>query len=358
MNNNKHSRLKWEPIANHIKRIVPVVMVMAVLGGCLKPNDPYLENAEILLTRIDHINTIGYARQVDVSDTLMFVAASQAGGQIWVQRNQEWLLSYAYIFSTAELEIVRYDHQNRLWLAADRRSGYVLPMDSTHLAPDPRYSLQQFSDSNTQDFVFESKPDSVKLWLADSDGSDGFKFFTFNRGIDPFGLPVWEIASGEKIKVASYTGMDRQGQRIGLARSELGIEIFDLPVAAGSLPFVTADTPGEALDITFYNDQVLVADNWAGLTTFSLADSALTQTDRLELNGWVKHIDLWGEFAFLSCAGNGLFVVKLSPDGTGHTVDQFLPISYVYDVTIYNNLLYVASREGVLVYNIEQNSNG
>lgn len=352
-----HQEEKWHAFMNH-RFLLLAAGVVLVLSGCVKPSDPFEENADILLTQIDQINTRGYARYTDVVDTLMFVAASQAGGQIWVQRDGSWTLQYEHSFSTAELEIVRYDAQNRLWLAADRRSGYVLPMDSTHLAPDPVYSLQQFSDSNTEDFVFDSKPDSVELWLADSDGSDGLKYFTFSRGTDPFGLPAWEITSGEKIKVSAYTGMDRQGQRVGLARSELGIEVFDLPVAAGSLPFATADTPGEALDVTFYENQILVADNWAGMTTFVMADSVLTRTDVLEMDGWVKHIDLWNEYAFLSCAGNGLFVVKLSADGAGQVVDQFVPISYVYDVTIVGDLLYVASREGVLIYKIERNPNG
>ncbi|OIO66023.1 MAG: hypothetical protein AUJ47_01970 [Candidatus Marinimicrobia bacterium CG1_02_48_14] len=332
--------------------------IAVILGSCVTPNDPIRIQTEILLTQVDQLNTIGYARDIFMSDSLMFVAASQAGGQIWTQRNGEWGMRYQREFSTAELELVRYDAINRLWMTADKRSGYVLAMDSTQLGPDPAFPLQQFSDSNTQDFVFDSAPDSLAVWLADLDGSDGFKYFNFKRGLDPFGLLTWEITTGEKIKVASYTGMDKSGDRLGIARSELGVEVFNLPVQAGSQPVIWADTPGEALDVNFYNDQLLVADNWAGLLVFQVTDTTLTELDQLAMNGWVKHIDLWGDYAFLSCAGNGLFVAKLSPTDGKVSIDQSIPISYVYDVTVAGNLLYVASREGIMIYQIEMNPNG
>ena len=340
------------------KSIGLAILAITLLVSCVKPNDPYQNNVDVLLTQVDQVNTIGYARDIFIADTMMFVAASQAGGQIWTQRAGEWGMRYQNIFNTVELELIQYDMVNHILLAADKRSGYLLPMDSTNLAPDSTYSLQQFSDSNTQDFAFVAKPDTIQLWLADLDGSDGLKFFIFKRGVDPFGLPSWEINTGEKIKVASYTGLDKRDNQLGVARSELGIELFNLPVQAGSLPVMSADTPGEALDVTFYKNELLVADNWAGMTTFQIGDSTLTQTDQLSLNGWVKHIDLWNDYAFLSCAGNGLFVVKLGQNGAASTVDQYLPISYVYDVTIAGDYLYVASREGVLIYKIEMNSNG
>lgn len=334
------------------------LIVTGLFSGCIKPNDPYTANTDVLLTQIDQLNTIGYARDVYISDTLLFVAASQAGGQIWTKRSDVWGLRYQYDFGTAELELVRYDAVNRLWLTADKRSGYMLPMDSTNLSPDPLYSLQNFSDSNTQDFIINSYPDSLEVWLADLDGSDGFKYFNFKRGLDPFGFLTWEITTGEKIKVATYTGMDKLNNQIAIGRSEMGIEVFDLPVHNGSLPVIWTDTPGEALDVTFYGDQLLVADNWAGLTVYQISDSTLTEIDQLGMNGWVKHVDLWGDYAFLSCAGNGLFVARLSPDGGKASIDQQLPISYVYDVTIEGDLLYVASREGILIYQIELSPNG
>ncbi len=336
-----------------------IVVVSGLLfsGGCIQPNTPSRQNSDIRLTQTEELNTVGFARDVVVlQDTLMFVAAGQAGGQIWTKRNAGWGLRYEYEFSTSELELVRFDPINHLWFASDKHSGYILPLDNTNLKPDSAYSPINFSDSNTMDFVVTGQPDSINLWLADGDGSDGLKYFSMRKILDPIlGTPAWDVPTGEKVKTSSYNGLDKLGNRLATARQQLGVEIFDLPVQAGSAPVLSADTPGEALDVTFYRDFLLVADNWAGMTMLKIDDSTLTHTSELVLNGWVKHIDLWGNYAFLSCAGNGLFVAKLDTAGGTAKIDYKLPLTYVYDVFISGNTLYAAGREGVKIFRIEHN---
>ncbi len=341
-----------------------------LLVSCLKP-DAIVDDYASSVYLMDVLETGAYARDVYVLDGNIFVAASQSGNQIWQEQPDGTVAkTFEYKFSgnPALRSIVEPD--TRLMFTFDRAQGFYKKLSPDYAAFDSVYIYHDvwistsesglFGSGSNEDFAVRKMNDSlVALYVIDRTSNDGLKQYYFNRH---FRAPdflysgsyyYWELSNVGTSTGGINLGLDLRDTLMAISHDELGVGLYRLDgVELDTLGII--DTPGEALEVKFYNDYLLSANNWAGMGIFSLGagDSSLTHVADVEVDGWVKQISIWQDIAVLSCGENGIFLVDLS-DPENPKVDQPIDAGYTYRTDVAGDIIYAATREGVKRYHIE-----
>lgn len=324
---------------------------------CLRP-DPISNETVVEIDQVFEINTSGWARDSQESNGLLYVAASQAGIQIWDVSGTEPQQAFEHNPGSEDINLIHFDPVNHLLLAADRRIVHYMVMDSTGMAVDSVYYEQtsalldpkQLSDGNTQDFNISARDSQLVIYLTDNDYSDGLKRIFLTLEDDAvFGGSYW-APEGAKLVTGHMRGMDQMDDVIAVTVEEMGVALYR--VSLSSVEFLAElDTPGEAIETAFYGSYLLVATDWAGLHVLSWDGSRLAEVASLDFGENVEHISLWNDIAVLSCGNDEVYLVDLS-DIQNPEVDQFIATGYTYRSEVVNDRIYFSTREGVKAYEI------
>lgn len=353
---------------NTMKRFLPHLLVSCALlslGSCLKP-DPLESTTAVTVSLVDILETAGYARDVDVHDDMIFVAASQAGIQIWQEQAQAAPIQvFDHHFGADPALRVLVEPQSRILFTFDRAGGFhktlnpeLSAFDSVYIRHStwiPLFEEGLFGSGANEDFVARAINDSlVALYVIDRTSNDGLKQYFFNRRSNPApAFQYWELNNVGSSTGGINLGLDLRDNLLAISHDELGIGLYRLDgVSLDTL--ATLNTPGEALEVKFYDNYLLSANNWAGLGIFALGagDSTLSHLADIEVGGWVKQISLWNDIAILSCGENEIFLVDLS-DPENPRVDQAIEAGYTYRTFVANDMIYAATREGIKRYTIQ-----
>jgi len=343
----------------------PVLIVILTFVGCLKP-DPIETAYASSVYLMDILETDAYARDVFVDDKTIFVAASQAGNQIWQEQADgtvEKVSEHKFSGNPALRVIV--EPETRLLFTFDRTQGFYKRLnpefndfDSVYIQHKTFLELFEFGlfgSGSNEDFAVKFLNDSlVALYVINRTSNDGLKQYYFRRGYNPTpAFHFWELVNVGSSTGGINLGLDLRDTLLAISHDELGIGLYRIEeVTFDTLARV--DTPGEALEVKFYENYLLSANNWAGLGIFSLGtgDSSLIHIADVEVGGWVKQISIWNDIAVLSCGENGIFLVDLS-DPENPTVDQAIDAGYTYRTFVADDIIYAATRAGVKRYHIE-----
>ncbi|NQV14014.1 hypothetical protein HQ531_01045 [bacterium] len=349
-----------------MKRIfafITVLFLLLNLTACLKPES--IENVSVVdITYVDILDTRGYARDVYAYSDKIFVAASAAGTQIWEDNNGVVSQVFEHSFSSNPALGLTVIPESQLLLSFDDEKGYIKQLDTDLSALDSVYfnfpniliyESENFGDQNTEDMAVVSLNDSLLvLFNTDRDLGDGLRFTYLNRRYEPSeGYYYWEENTIAKFSGEKNYGIDARDSLVSASHGELGIGLYHM-VSGDCDTLASHDTPGEALEVKFYDNYLLSANNWAGMSVFALGvgDSSLTLLADIEVNGWVKQISIWNDIAILSCGENGIFLVDLS-DPENPKADQPIEAGYTYRTFVANDMIYAATRQGVKRYRIE-----
>ena len=356
-----------------MKRIILSAFALSLvllLSACLK-TDPIDSDFASDVYLMDVLETGAYARDVYVHDGAILVAASQSGNQIWQERSDgtvEKTIEHKFGDDPALRIIV--EPESRLMFTFDRGGGFFKKLSPGLHAFDSVYAQHgvnietseggTYGSGGNEDFAVRKLNDSlVALYVIDRTSNDGLKQYYFNR---KFRAPdflydgsyyYWELSNAGASTGGINLGLDLRDNLIAISHDELGVGLYRLDgVTLDTLGIV--DTQGEALEVKFYNNYLLSANNWAGMGIFSLGegDSSLTHLADIEVGGWVKQISVWNDIAVLSCGENGIFLVDLS-DPENPQVDQPIDAGYTYRTHVAGDIIYAATREGVKRYHIE-----
>ncbi len=340
------------------------------LVSCLKPDA--IESSFVSdVYLVDILETGAYARDVYVADETIFVAASQIGNQIWQEQTDGSVnktLEHKFSGNPALRMIV--EPETGLMFTFDRAQGFYKKLSADMAGFDSVYINHKvwietsesglFGSGSNEDFAVRKLNDSlVALYVIDRTSNDGLKQYYFNRY---FRAPdfvysgsyyYWELSNVGTSTGGINLGLDLRDTLMAISHDELGVGLYRLDgVDLDTLGVI--DTQGEALEVKFYDNYVLCANNWAGLGIYSLGtgDSSLTHLADIEVGGWVKQISVWNDIAVLSCGENGIFLVDLS-DPEHPQVDQSIEAGYTYRTHVAGDIIYAATREGVKRYHIE-----
>jgi len=355
-----------------MKRIflsTPAFLLIIALTACLKPDA--IDNtfsSDVYL--MDILETGAYARDVYVADGTVFVAASQLGNQIWQEQSDGSMAkTFEHKFSGDPALRMIVEPETRLMFTFDRAQGFYKKLapdldgfDSVYIQHKAWIETSEsglFGSGSNEDFAVRKLNDSlVALYVIDRTSNDGLKQYYFNRYyrapdfLYSGSYYFWELSNVGTSTGGINLGLDLRGTLLGISHDELGVGLYRLDgVDLDTLGVV--DTPGEALEVKFYDNYLLSANNWAGMGIFSLGtgDSSLTHIADVEVGGWVKQISIWNDMAVLSCGENGIFLVDLS-DPEHPQVDQPIDAGYTYRTDVAGDIIYAATREGVKRYHI------
>ena len=363
------------PMKRTLLSLTGLILILN-LSSCLKPDAIFSGDRMANVSFVDVLETGAYARDVFVAGNSIFVAASQAGNQIWQEQEGAMVKVFEPTFDSNPLDDdpalrITVDPVSRLMFTFDKSGGHYKKLnanfdgfDSVYVTGDCIGSDENdgvFGSGGNEDFIAKQLNDSlVAVYVIDKTSNDGFKQYFFNRRLSEpniFGCEggyyYWEANNVGSPTYGHNLGMDMKDTLIAISHDEIGVGLYRLDVVDLDT-LAVVNTPGETIEVKFYENYLLCANNWAGMGIFSLGqgDSSLTHLADIEVDGWVKQISLWNNMAILSCGENGIFLVNLS-DPENPIVDQPIDAGYTYRTFVSGDMIYAATREGVKRYHIE-----
>jgi len=335
-------------INNSMKHLI-LLSIIASVFSCMEPDTEDLWT----LNKLAHVETEGYCRDVFISGDSVFVAAGQAGIQLWDISTKTtptlvWKKSLSELGVSKEISQVEYEASIEQLFALESNER---PIHLDLSKGDTASVVGQFSSEQTKEFrVNTNSANSFTVYAADND--DGLKLSTFVYD-SSFGL--WFNTAGVEIaSVGNPNGIDIYENEIVLTLDQLGIEAFHDENGLITSSY-HIDLEGNARAITMINGgEFYIACEDGG--AFRLATSFSSQWDfknQFAKDLFVTHVAVNSHQLALSCASNGLALYKT---GSDKKVQErgIHDIGYVYHSEFSNGYLFAATREGLQIFEIDE----
>jgi len=335
-------------INNSMKHLI-LLLIIASVFSCMEPDTEDLWT----LNKLAHVETEGYCRDVFISGDSVFVAAGQAGIQLWDISTKTtptlvWKKSLSELGVSKEISQVEYEASIEQLFALESNER---PIHLDLSKGDTASLVGQFSSEQTKEFrVNTNSANSFTVYAADND--DGLKLSTFVYD-SSFGL--WFNTAGVEIaSVGNPNGIDIYENEIVLTLDQLGIEAFHDENGLITSSY-HIDLEGNARAITMINGgEFYIACEDGG--AFRLATSFSSQWDfknQFAKDLFVTHVAVNSHQLALSCASNGLALYKT---GSDKKVQErgIHDIGYVYHSEFSNGYLFAATREGLQIFEIDE----
>ncbi|MDP6143867.1 MAG: hypothetical protein QGF49_06885 [Candidatus Marinimicrobia bacterium] len=326
-----------------------LLSIIASFFGCIEPNSEDIWT----LNKIAQVDTEGYCRDVFISGDSVFVAAGQAGIQLWdistiTAPTLVWKKSLSELGVSKEISQVEYEPAIKQLFALESNER---PIHLDMSKGDTVSVVGQFSSEKTKEFrVVTNSETSFTCYAADND--DGLKTSTFEFD-SSFGL--WFNTSGEEIaSVGNPNGIDLLGDEIVLTLDQLGIEAFHNENGLITSSY-HIDLEGNARAVSMISGgELFVACEEAG--AFKLATGFSSQWDykvQFAKELFVTHVASNNSQIAVSCASNGL---ALYEEKQSNSIEErgIHDIGYVYHSEFSNGYLFAASREGLQIFEIDE----
>ncbi len=326
-----------------------IIIISAFIFGCIEPNSEDIWT----LNKIAQVDTEGYCRDVYISGDSAFVAAGQAGVQLYdistiTSPTLVWSMSLSELGVSKEISQVEYEPSIKQLFALESNER---PIHLDLSKGDTVSVVGQFSSEKTKEFrVITNNATSFTCYAADYD--DGLKTSTFEFD-SSFGL--WFNTSGEEIaSVGNPNGIDILGNEIVLTLDQLGIEVLrnDDGIITQNYHY---DLEGNARAVTLDGNATFVACEEAGAYRLQVNPSAEFQyVVKFANDLFVTHVAVFGDQVALSCASNGValyeqWLVEASSDISERGIHD---IGYVYHSEFADGYVFAATREGLQILEI------
>ena len=321
-----------------------------MVAACATANDPVIadndnndpdsvETDSNRLSLVHHYSTSGYARDLDIRDSLLVIAEDQAGFSIYNLKN-DMLISR---FNTSELSNIRLIRALDKYLFAYNKYG----TSSTGIIA---YNIQNPS-APVKIFPIVGDTQDVTELLAEKDPADsGAVLLSWvNDKMLKYNMKFKEFYQGGQQYAFSYpvTGFDRDSLYAYLAYEQRGINIVKMAdgTAVGSY-----DTDGEAIDTRVFGNLLSAALQEAGVIVLDVTDRANPlKLFSYNTTGYAQHLDTDGHYLAVASGGGGVYLFDVSNKNnirlTGRMKES--EIGYAYRVKIAGGFVYAASKTGL-----------
>jgi hypothetical protein len=331
-----------------MKKLI-LLSIIASFFGCIEPNSEDIWT----LNKIAHVETEGYCRDVYISGDSVFVAAGQAGIQLWdistiTAPTLVWKKSLSELGVSKEISQVEYEPSIKQLFALESNER---PIHLDLSKGDTVSVVGQFSSEKTKEFrIVTNSVTSFTCYAADND--DGLKISTFEYDS---GFGLWFNTTGEEIaSVGNPNGIDIYENEIVLTLDQLGIEAYHNENGLITSAY-HIDLEGNSRAVTMLNGgEFFVASEEAG--AFRLAIGFSSQWEykvQFAKDLFVTHITSNNNQIAVSCASNGL---ALYEEKQPNSIEErgIHAIGYVYHAEFSNGYLFAASREGLQIFEIDE----
>ena len=326
-----------------------LLSIIASFFGCIEPNSEDIWT----LNKIAQVDTEGYCRDVYISGDSVFVAAGQAGVQLFdistiTSPTLIWSMSLSELGVSKEISQVEYKSSIKQLFALESNER---PIHIDLSLGDTASVVGQFSSEQTKEFrVIIKSTNSFTMYAADND--DGLKISTFEYD-SSFGL--WFNTAGDEIaSVGNPNGIDIYENEIVLTLDQLGIEAFHNEGGSITSSY-HIDLEGNARAVTMENGgEFYIACEDGGAFRLSTGFSAQWEyMVQFAKDLFVTHVTSNDHQLAVSCASNGLGLYEaVQPSAVEER--GIHDIGYVYHSEFSNGYVFAATREGLQILQIEE----
>lgn len=314
-----------------MKEVKYLVFVLIILTACAQQNDPF--KPEEILQVETYYQTGGFARDLAISDNLLFVAADQAGFYIFNRENGQQLTNYYETFENARL--IDYVARDSLLFIYDRYG--------------------EFAGIRIFDVANPTEP--AEQMLLTGRNVDALKCSSNDAGnIDIITTADNKIKYGEYDGVFWYSyftsfynaveGFDLDDNYFYVCGEQLGIYISEK--ASGNL-LTIFDTPGSSLAVKKVDNFLFVANKQEGISIIDI--SQLEQPEEVfwqDTSGYAQNLDIYANFLAVASGGGGVYLFDISDVHNTEFLDRVddSKIGYTYQVKFFDGALYAATKTG------------
>lgn len=339
----KNSEVKMK----NIVKISCLLFVLFLLLSCAKPSEPASVEGTLNVQHIFEIS--GYARDIFVTDSYLYIAEDQAGYSIFDINSNELISHHvSYIMETDPVmfenvrAITAVEDENLLFVYDRYGPASINVFDMTNKV-DPEFLFQH--QGNT-DGIIQLESDVSSIGGADLLWTNGGKY-NFAR-FDQFwqSLDYYEFPN-------SVERFDVDASKVYISAEQLGFHIVNR--SNGDI-LSTTDTDAEALDVKIVDNYAIVALRQAGFAVYDISDvSDPTLVCQKETNEYIYTIDIEDDNMVLGSHIGGVYLYDIS-DITNPALVGNLDsdkIGYTYEVVLHNNKIYASTRQGVYKIGID-----
>jgi hypothetical protein len=330
---------------------------MFLLWSCLQPERESLWE----LNQVGQADTRGYCRDIFIHNDTAFVAAGQAGAQLWEISNiaspsllKEFNLVTDLGF-TKEAVQVQYASQIRQFFILQKNER---PLQIDLSLPGESTIFGLIASEQTKEFFVMDQADSFTVYAADFDDGLKWSFFTYDTTYNLWVNP----REGEIPGTGPPNGIAYEQGLLVLTLGQLGVDFYKVDGLSTPPEFLgTIDTEGYARSVTIVDPfTIYVACEDGGVYRIELEpiiklhqpfNSENYRITRFATDLDVDDIVVKGNQAALCLGSKGLALYDLTEPDKPVSRGIF-DIGYAYHATFSQGQLFVATREGMQIFKI------
>lgn len=332
----------------HILKVFNLILVLLLLFSCAKPSEPASVEGTL---NIDHkYQTLGYATDISVTDTHLYIAEDQVGFTIFdiasnnlVSHHESFILETDPVMFENVRGITAVEVENLLFVYNQYGSYQGIIMFDITNKVEPEFLFRH--TGNTSNIA------QIQSAVSQDGGAD--VYWTNGSGYN-FGRydQFWQGSNSYTFQ-NSVEGFDLDESIVYVSAEQLGFHIVNR--TNGDI-ISTTDTEGEVLDVKIVDNYAVLALRQAGFAIYDIANTSQpTLVIHQETNEFIYTIDIEDDNLVLGSHIGGVYLYDISDIADPALVGNIDSdeIGYTFKAVIENNKIYASTRQGVFKISID-----
>jgi len=332
----------------NIVKVFSLLLFISVLLSCAKPNEPASVEGSL---NIEHIFEIfGYAVDISVTDSHLYIAEDQAGYTIYNLASND-MISHQVSF-IPETDPVMFENIRAISAVEDENLLFVY---DRYGSPASIFVFDMTDKVNPTSLPpITGNTGSVVQLISEVNLDGGADLYWSNGATYNFGRfdQYWQDNNSYAFQ-NSIERLDVSSSRVYISAEQLGFHIVN---KSNGDVISTTDTDAVALDVKIVDNYLIVALRQADFAVYDIStESNPILKHQEEVNEYIYTIDVEGDNMVLGSHTGGVYLYDISdlenPVLVGNLDSD--KIGYTYEVVIKNNKIYAATRQGVYEIGID-----
>ena len=330
----------------NIKKVSCLFLALFFLLSCAKPSEPASVEGSL---NIEHVFEVyGYAIDISVTDSHLYIAEDQAGYTIYDLASNEMISHHvSYI---PETDPVMFENVRAITAVEDENLLFVY---DRYGSPAGIFVFDMTNKVNPTSLPpVTGNTGSIVQLNSDVNLDGGANLYWTNGASYNFGRfdQYWQNNDSYEFP-NSVERFEVGASKVYISAEQLGFHIVNK--SNGDI-ISTTDTIGEALDVKIVDNYAIVALRQAGFAVYDISNAlAPTLVCQKETSEYIYTIDVEDDNMVLGSHSGGVYLYDIS-DITNPVLVGNLDsdkIGYTYEAVLHNNKIYASTRQGV--YKIE-----
>jgi len=320
-------------------RIAFLILATALLLSCAKPNEPA---PEARMMQLEHFfKTIGEARDIYITDSLVYVAEDQGGFSIYNYLTNQQVTQYSGEINNAR--IISLEEESHTLFVYDRYGSpaQIKTYNVTDPAnPQPLDHIVGGTSGIEEIKSFPGQNGLVDVYFTRNETSNEVFYGNYDGN---YLIPVYNYTNFDH----NLFGFDLDETYFYLAYQQLGLLIISKET--GETVSLT-DTDGDARNVKIVDNYAYITDRYEGFAIIDITDIANpVKISQKDTSGYSRNIDLENNYMVVSSGGSGVYLYDISDKHDPKFLDRMdvSQIGYTNKVLLNDDIIIVATRMGI-----------